>query len=113
NKDGMLKGPNLDLLREVCARTDRPVVASGGVSTLADIEAIRQQLACPDCRLLTLAGSAGIGKTRLAAEVARRISAQYAQGVFWIDLAPLRQPDEILLALAAALNLAVQTGNHT
>ena len=33
NKDGMLKGPNVDLLREVCARTDRPVVASGGVST--------------------------------------------------------------------------------
>jgi len=41
NKDGMLRGPNLDLLRQVCERTDRPVVASGGVSTLADIEAIR------------------------------------------------------------------------
>lgn len=41
NKDGMLKGPNLDLLREVCERTDRPVVASGGVSTLDDIRAIR------------------------------------------------------------------------
>jgi phosphoribosylanthranilate isomerase len=41
NKDGMLKGPNIDLLREVCERTDRPVVASGGVSTLEDIEAIR------------------------------------------------------------------------
>ena len=40
-KDGMLQGPNLTLLRDVCARTDRPVVASGGVSTLADIEAIR------------------------------------------------------------------------
>jgi phosphoribosyl isomerase A len=41
-KDGMLKGPNLELLREVCARTARPVVASGGVSTLADIAAIRE-----------------------------------------------------------------------
>ena len=40
-KDGMLKGPNLALLADVCARTERPVVASGGVSTLADIEAIR------------------------------------------------------------------------
>jgi 1-(5-phosphoribosyl)-5-[(5-phosphoribosylamino)methylideneamino] imidazole-4-carboxamide isomerase/N-(5'phosphoribosyl)anthranilate isomerase len=39
-KDGMLAGPNLELLREVCERTDRPVIASGGVSTLADIEAI-------------------------------------------------------------------------
>jgi phosphoribosyl isomerase A len=39
-KDGMLRGPNLDLLRRVSARTDRPVVASGGVSCLADLRAI-------------------------------------------------------------------------
>lgn len=39
-KDGTLRGPNLDLLREVCARTDRPVVASGGVSSLDDLRAI-------------------------------------------------------------------------
>jgi len=39
-KDGMLTGPNLDLLRQVCARTDRPVIASGGVSSLADLDAI-------------------------------------------------------------------------
>src|SRR5580692_9504352 len=38
--DGMLRGPNLDLLRGVCARTDRPVIASGGVSSLADLQAI-------------------------------------------------------------------------
>ena len=42
NKDGMLSGPNLDLLRQVCARTDRPVVASGGVSSLADLQAIAE-----------------------------------------------------------------------
>ncbi|GAB96276.1 phosphoribosylanthranilate isomerase [Kineosphaera limosa] len=40
-KDGMLAGPNLGLLQEVCARTDRPVVASGGVSTLEDVAALR------------------------------------------------------------------------
>jgi phosphoribosylanthranilate isomerase len=40
NKDGMLQGPNLDLLRSVCAETDRPVVASGGVTELADLEAL-------------------------------------------------------------------------
>jgi phosphoribosyl isomerase A len=39
-KDGMLTGPNLDLLRQVCARTDRPVIASGGVASLADLDAI-------------------------------------------------------------------------
>jgi phosphoribosyl isomerase A len=40
HKDGTLTGPNLHLLREVCARTDAPVVASGGVSSLADLRAI-------------------------------------------------------------------------
>ena len=39
-KDGTLRGPNLDLLRAVCARTRRPVVASGGVSSLDDLRAI-------------------------------------------------------------------------
>lgn len=40
-KDGTLTGPNLELLKEVCAATKRPVVASGGVSTLADLAAIK------------------------------------------------------------------------
>lgn len=40
-KDGTMKGPNLQLLRDVCARTDAPVIASGGVSSLADIAALR------------------------------------------------------------------------
>ncbi len=40
DRDGMLRGPNLDLLRRVCARTDRPVIASGGVSCLDDLRAI-------------------------------------------------------------------------
>jgi phosphoribosyl isomerase A len=48
-RDGTLTGPNLDLLRAVCARTARPVIASGGVSALDDIRA--------------LAGLAGIGVT--------------------------------------------------
>ncbi len=39
-KDGMLRGPNLDLYRDVCARTDAPVVASGGVSSLDDLRAL-------------------------------------------------------------------------
>jgi len=40
NKDGMLSGPNLGLLRDVCAATNRPVIASGGVSSLDDLRAI-------------------------------------------------------------------------
>jgi phosphoribosylanthranilate isomerase len=40
-KDGTLRGPNLDLLRDVCSRTRAPVVASGGISSLADLVALR------------------------------------------------------------------------
>ena len=41
-KDGTLQGPNLELLREVCAVTKKPVVASGGISSLADISALSE-----------------------------------------------------------------------
>jgi phosphoribosyl isomerase A len=41
NRDGMLQGPNLELLRSVCAATERPVVASGGITGLADLAALQ------------------------------------------------------------------------
>ena len=44
-KDGTLKGPNLELLRSVCAVTKAPVVASGGISSLADISALKDLVA--------------------------------------------------------------------
>ena len=40
-KDGTLKGPNLELLRSVCEVTKAPVIASGGISSIADIEALK------------------------------------------------------------------------
>jgi len=40
NRDGTLTGPNVELLQKVCAATDRPVIASGGVSTLDDLRAL-------------------------------------------------------------------------
>ena len=39
-KDGTLAGPNLELLQSVCAATKKPVVASGGISSLVDIQAL-------------------------------------------------------------------------
>ena len=41
-KDGTLKGPNLDLLRSVCAVTKAPIVASGGIASLEDIKSLRE-----------------------------------------------------------------------
>ncbi|SHF32238.1 bifunctional 1-(5-phosphoribosyl)-5-((5-phosphoribosylamino)methylideneamino)imidazole-4-carboxamide isomerase/phosphoribosylanthranilate isomerase PriA [Streptoalloteichus hindustanus] len=42
SKDGTLRGPNVELLREVCARTDAPVIASGGVSSVDDLRALAE-----------------------------------------------------------------------
>lgn len=45
-RDGTLEGPNLELLSQVCARTSAPIVASGGISSLADIAAVGQLADC-------------------------------------------------------------------
>jgi len=44
SRDGTLQGPNLDLLRDVCVATDRPVVASGGISRLEDLHELSELL---------------------------------------------------------------------
>ncbi|MGL3807964.1 bifunctional 1-(5-phosphoribosyl)-5-((5-phosphoribosylamino)methylideneamino)imidazole-4-carboxamide isomerase/phosphoribosylanthranilate isomerase PriA [Paeniglutamicibacter sp. R2-26] len=41
-KDGTLRGPNVELLREMCARTSKPVIASGGISSLEDLRVLRE-----------------------------------------------------------------------
>lgn len=41
-KDGTLRGPNVELLREMCSRTSKPVVASGGISSLEDLRVLRE-----------------------------------------------------------------------
>jgi 1-(5-phosphoribosyl)-5-[(5-phosphoribosylamino)methylideneamino] imidazole-4-carboxamide isomerase/N-(5'phosphoribosyl)anthranilate isomerase len=41
NKDGTLQGPNIELLKQVCSATNRPVIASGGVSKLQDLKDLR------------------------------------------------------------------------
>ncbi|MDR4533336.1 bifunctional 1-(5-phosphoribosyl)-5-((5-phosphoribosylamino)methylideneamino)imidazole-4-carboxamide isomerase/phosphoribosylanthranilate isomerase PriA [Glutamicibacter sp. PS] len=41
-KDGTLRGPNVELLRELCAKTDKPIVASGGISSLEDLRVLRE-----------------------------------------------------------------------
>lgn len=45
NSDGMLSGPNFELLEAVCARTDAAVIASGGISTLEDLRRLRELVA--------------------------------------------------------------------
>ncbi|MEI6046794.1 MAG: protein kinase, partial [Chloroflexota bacterium] len=59
-------------------------------------------------RILTLTGSGGTGKTRLALQVATELLANFEQGVWWIELAPLTDPTLIPQAIARALDVSEQ-----
>jgi non-specific serine/threonine protein kinase len=65
-----------------------------------------------DDRLLSLVGTGGIGKTRLALEVAERIGGAYVDGVFVVDLSPLSQPELVVQAVAQALDLRIELDRH-
>ena len=66
---------------------------------------ITTRLRDPVCRLLTLVGPGGCGKTRLALEATATQLADFADGVFLVSLAPLRSIDAVVPALAAALGI--------
>jgi predicted ATPase/DNA-binding SARP family transcriptional activator len=73
------------------------------VGRQAELHEIGRLLANPDCRLLTLVGPGGIGKTSLALQSAREYMGDFLHGAFWAPLASLRHPDQILTAIVNAL----------
>ena len=73
------------------------------VGRTTEIAQIRQQMLDPACRLLTLLGPGGMGKTGLAIEVARSLQDEFAAGVHFVNLQPLNDPAQLPTALADAL----------
>lgn len=78
----------------------------------AELLEIDQLLDQPTCRLLTLVGPGGIGKTRLALEIAQANVAHTPDGVYFISLAPLRSSEHIVPAIAEALTFQFQADNR-
>ncbi len=75
------------------------------VGRLKETAAATSRLLDSDERLLTLTGPGGVGKTRLALEVGHRVSAAFADGAVFVDLAPVRDPELVLSAIAQALGV--------
>jgi len=71
-----------------------------------ELSTIAARLADPTCRLLTLLGPGGIGKTRLAIQAAADHVASFADGVYFVPLAPVGSPDLLASAIAGALELS-------
>jgi predicted ATPase/DNA-binding SARP family transcriptional activator len=71
----------------------------------AELAQVSELLSNPDCRLLTLLGLGGIGKTRLALESATRLAARFAHGVCFVALAPIATADFVLVTIGQSLGL--------
>lgn len=83
-----------------------PVHLTSFVGRRQEIEGIREALG--ENRLVTLTGAGGAGKTRLAVQVAAGLAAEYADGVWYVDLAPITDPDVVPRTVARALGLPEQ-----
>jgi non-specific serine/threonine protein kinase len=84
-----------------------PVPLTALVGRLQEVEAVLQLLGDPSVRLVTLTGPGGVGKTRLALQVARilRDSTAFADGVSYVPLAAVRDPAQVVPAIAQALEV--------
>jgi predicted ATPase/DNA-binding SARP family transcriptional activator/Tfp pilus assembly protein PilF len=80
-----------------------PFQPTSFIGRRAELEQIAVSLADPACRLLTLLGPGGVGKTRLALEAAALANPDFADGVIFVPLAGVAQPELLPDAIAAAL----------
>ncbi|MGW8250205.1 MAG: hypothetical protein ACWGO1_06150, partial [Anaerolineales bacterium] len=79
-----------------------PVQPTPFIGRVDELAEIRAKLKENECRLLTLLGPGGSGKTRLAIEVAGGLLSDFEHGVFFVNLAPLENPQRIPTTIAAA-----------
>jgi Cdc6-like AAA superfamily ATPase len=70
-----------------------------------DVARVLELLAEPDVRMVTIVGSGGIGKSRLALAVAEGAKERYPDGIVYVDLASLREPSLVLPTIAKALGI--------
>jgi predicted ATPase/class 3 adenylate cyclase/DNA-binding CsgD family transcriptional regulator len=88
-----------------------PVQLTSFVGREADLTQVRNLVA--ENRLVTLTGAGGVGKTRLAIQLAGQIANEFTDGVWYVDLAPITDPELVPVTVARALGLPDQPGRST
>jgi predicted ATPase/class 3 adenylate cyclase len=88
-----------------------PVQLTSFVGRDAELTQVRELMA--ENRVLTLTGAGGVGKTRLAVQVAAELAGEFGDGLWWVDLAPITDPELVPTAVARALGLPDQPGRST
>ncbi len=84
---------------------DLPAAPTRLIGRKKEVTAAQQALVREDLHLLSLTGPPGVGKTRLALEVAGNLAREFADGVFFVDLAPVSDPAMVPAAIAATLGV--------
>jgi predicted ATPase/class 3 adenylate cyclase/DNA-binding CsgD family transcriptional regulator len=95
-------------MREAVIGQHLPAQLTSFVGRDAEMAEVREILA--QNRLVTLTGAGGAGKTRLAVQVAASVAGGYADGTWYVDLAPITDPDLVAITAARALGLPDQPG---
>ncbi len=102
--------PSLRVSKVVTSQ-NLPVQLTSFVGRGAELTQVRELLA--DNRLVTLTGAGGVGKTRLAVEVAGQLASEFGDGAWYADLAPITDSEVVPIAVARSLGLPDQPGRST
>jgi predicted ATPase len=87
-----------------------PLQLSGFIGRQREVETLTRRLLQPDVRLLTLTGPGGTGKTRLALEVAEQLVDHFADGVYFVDLSAIVDPELVVFAVAQGIGVSEIVG---
>ena len=92
-------------------RAPVPALPDRTIGREGDLETLDALLSTADCRLLTIVGPGGVGKTRVVLELGHRLAGRYADGVAFVSLAEAQTPADVAPTISAALGISARAAD--